>query len=151
MSPEERNELVRAARLARDNAYAPYSRYAVGAALLAESGSLYRGANVENAAYPNGLCAERVALFSAVASGERKFRGLAVVTQDGGFPCGACRQALAEFGLGLEILVAVESGDVCWSGTLSDLLPHAFGVDSLRTSAQGPAAGPAKEGGLGRR
>jgi cytidine deaminase len=134
VSPEERSELVRSARLSRENAYAPYSRYAVGAALLSESGTLYRGANVENAAYPTGLCAERVALFSAVASGERRFRGIAVVTQDGGFPCGACRQALAEFGPSLEILVADESEQVRWAGTLSELLPHVFNAESLRSS-----------------
>ncbi|MGA2111419.1 MAG: cytidine deaminase [Anaerolineales bacterium] len=137
MSPEERSELVRSACLSRGNAYAPYSQYAVGAALLSELGTLYRGANVENAAYPNGLCAERVALFSAVAAGERKFRGMAVVTRDGGFPCGACRQALAEFGLGLEILIADESEQIRWVGPLSELLPHVFSADSLRDSAGG--------------
>jgi cytidine deaminase len=147
MSPEERNNLVQSARLAQGNAYAPYSRYPVGAALLSESGTVYRGANVENAAYPNGLCAERVALFSAVASGERSFRGLAVVTPDGGFPCGACRQALAEFGLNLEILVAEGSGAICWNGTLSDLLPHAFGAESLRRSARDIAKRPKKSTG----
>lgn len=137
MNPEERSELIRSARLSRGNAYAPYSRYTVGAALLSESGVLYRGANVENAAYPNGLCAERVALFSAVAAGERNFRGMAVVTQDGGFPCGACRQALAEFGTALELLIADESGKIHWEGTLSELLPHVFNADSLRDSTGG--------------
>jgi cytidine deaminase len=133
MSDEEIRRLVEAARAARKNAYAPYSGYSVGAAILAASGRMYGGANVENAAYPSGLCAERVALFSAVAAGERAFRALAVVTRDGGSPCGACRQALAEFGGGLNVIVADEGGRVLEILRLEDLLPRAFGAENLET------------------
>jgi cytidine deaminase len=124
---EGRKELVEKARAARANAYAPYSRYRVGAALRSTEGLIYTGANVENASYPVGLCAERVALFSAVAAGERKFLSIAVVTADGAAPCGACRQALAEFGLGLEVILADEKGSIGRVITLDKLLPMAFG------------------------
>jgi cytidine deaminase len=91
------DKLVSAARRARRKAYAPYSKYQVGAAVLAKSGKIYSGCNVENAAYPSGLCAERVAIFKAVSEGERKFVALAVVTSNLGSPCGACRQVFSEF------------------------------------------------------
>ena len=89
--------LIDAARRARKNAYVPYSKYKVGAAVLAKSGKIYSGCNIENAAYPSGLCAERVAIFKAVSEGEREFVALAVVTSNLGSPCGACRQVLSEF------------------------------------------------------
>jgi cytidine deaminase len=123
--------LLEAAAAAREHAYAPYSGYAVGAAILAESGAVYPGANVENAAYPSGICAERVALFSAVAAGERRFRAIAVVTRDGGMPCGACRQALAEFGTALEVLTADDRLAKVEHSTLEELLPKSFGATNL--------------------
>lgn len=132
MKPELREQLTRRAAEARANAYAPYSGYAVGAALLAESGEVYGGANVENAAYPTGLCAERVALFSAVAAGERRFTAIVVQTRDGGSPCGSCRQALAEFGLDIEVAIVDEAGRVCIETTVAGLLPFAFGPSNLR-------------------
>jgi cytidine deaminase len=122
-----RQELVEKARAARANAYAPYSHYAVGAALRAGSGKVYTGANVENASYPVGLCAERVALFSAVAAGEREFRAIAVVTEEGASPCGACRQALVEFGREIEVILADGRGSIGQVITLERLLPFAFG------------------------
>ena len=88
---------------------------------------MFTGANVENASYPVGLCAERVALFSAAAAGEREFCAIALVTRDGASPCGACRQALAEFGLALEVILADEKGRICEVTTLDKLLPSAFG------------------------
>jgi cytidine deaminase len=124
---ERRNRLVECARGARAHAYAPYSHYAVGAALEAASGKIYTGANVENASYPVGMCAERVALFSAVTAGERKFRAIAVVTEEGASPCGACRQALSEFGLKLEVILANGEGRIGQVITLEKLLPLAFG------------------------
>ncbi|MBN2084075.1 MAG: cytidine deaminase [Anaerolineales bacterium] len=127
LSAEERKQLVAAARAARGNAYAPYSKYPVGAAIRTSGGKVYAGANVENASYPVGLCAERVALFSAAAAGEREFRAVAVVTREGAPPCGACRQALAEFGLELEVIMADEKGWICQVSTLDTLLPSAFG------------------------
>jgi cytidine deaminase len=89
--------LIQAARKARENAYAPYSHYDVGAAVLTKSGKIFSGCNVENAAYPSGLCAERVAIFKAVSEGERELIALAVVTSNAGSPCGACRQVFSEF------------------------------------------------------
>ncbi|MBN1441007.1 MAG: cytidine deaminase [Anaerolineales bacterium] len=127
LTAEERKTLVAEARDARGNAYAPYSHYAVGAAIRTRAGKIYRGANVENAAYPVGLCAERVALFAAVAAGEREFDAIAVMTKDGASPCGACRQALSEFGLALEVIMADDKSWICQVSTLDKLLPSAFG------------------------
>jgi cytidine deaminase len=127
MKAEDRKALVSAARAARVNAYAPYSGYAVGAALQTVDGKVYTGANVENASYPVGLCAERVALFSAVADGRREFLAIAVVTEDGAAPCGACRQALAEFNPDLEVIMADGKGWICQVSSMKALLPYAFG------------------------
>ncbi len=112
-------------------AYAPYSKYPVGAALLTESGQVFEGVNVENAAYPAGICAERSAVFAAVTSGEREFKAIAVASRNGGTPCGSCRQVLAEFGLKTRVLLADEEGRVTAEVSVEDLLPDAFGPDSL--------------------
>jgi cytidine deaminase len=127
----QRKALIAAAQQAREQAYAPYSNYAVGAALLSKSGKTYLGANVENAAYPTSMCAERVALFKAVTEGEREFAAIAVVTRDGGSPCGSCRQALAEFGLKPEVFVANAAGELVITSTVGELLPGAFGPENL--------------------
>jgi cytidine deaminase len=131
---DQRVGLVDAAREARDWAYAPYSNYRVGAALLAASGKVYTGVNVENAAYPTGICAERVAVFKAVSEGEREFQAIVVVTSNGGSPCGACRQVLAEFGLGTAVIIADEFGRVIQETTVAGLLPGAFGPEDLQIS-----------------
>lgn len=131
LSPEERQRLVEAAQKARDHAYAPYSHYAVGAAILTASGKVYTGSNVENAVYPLGLCAERVALFKAVSEGERAFRAVAVVTRNGGAPCGACRQALREFGTDWDVVVADTRGEIRLETTLAALLPISFSEEDL--------------------
>ena len=89
--------LLKQANEVRQFAYAPYSKYPVGAALLTSSGKIYTGVNIENAAFPDGICAERVAVFKAVSEGEKTFTAVAVVTPNGGTPCGSCRQVLAEF------------------------------------------------------
>ncbi|GAP62417.1 cytidine deaminase [Ardenticatena maritima] len=91
-------ELHRYAVEVRQRAYAPYSRYAVGAVVETEDGTLFAGCNVENAAYPQCMCAERVAIFKAVSEGHRRIRRLLLVTEDGGTPCGGCRSVMAEFG-----------------------------------------------------
>ncbi|MCJ7668015.1 MAG: cytidine deaminase, partial [Anaerolineae bacterium] len=120
MSPED---LVALAKEVRERAYAPYSDFAVGAALLAESGQVYAGCNVENASYGLSICAERVALFKAVAAGDRRFKAIAVVTETMATPCGSCRQVLAEFGADeLQVIVADLKGqrEVY---TLGELLP----------------------------
>lgn len=125
-------DLVARALRARARAYAPYSRYTVGAALLAESGAIYEGVNVENAAYPSGICAERTAVFKAVSEGERKFTALAVTTENGGPPCGACRQVLSEFGLATIVLIADREGKILRRTTVGELLPHSFGPSDLK-------------------
>lgn len=123
---EERQALVDLANEARRRAYVPYSNYPVGAALRTKSGRLYTGVNIENAAYPHTMCAERVAVFKAVSEGEHDFEVIAVVTDNGGSPCGGCRQVLAEFGLDTIVLIADGSGKIKNTLTVADLLPEAF-------------------------
>ncbi len=115
-----------------ERAYAPYSSFQVGAALLASDGSITEGCNVENAAFPSGTCAERAALGAAVARGLRSFRTILIVTsaEEPTPPCGMCRQALIEFSPELEVVSVTRSGkEARWR--LSDLLPHAFSPRSL--------------------
>jgi len=128
---EKRQELIQAAVEARHWAYAPYSGYFVGAAVLAESGEIYDGVNVENAAYPTSICAERVAIFKAASQGERNFLAIAVVTENGGSPCGSCRQVMAEFGPDLLVFIADDQGQLLQETTLAALLPGAFGPGDL--------------------
>lgn len=127
----DRETLVRQAAEARRRAYAPYSNYLVGAALLGADGQVYTGCNVENAVYPEVICAERTAVVKAVSEGEREFVAIAVVTRDGGSPCGACRQVLSEFSPGMVVLIADEQGHVRET-TLGALLPDHFGPRNLR-------------------
>lgn len=134
LTDELKRELIERARQARHWAYAPYSNYKVGAAILTSSGKMYEGVNVENAAYPDGICAERVAVFKAVSEGERQFVAVAVVTSNGGTPCGSCRQVLAEFGLGTRVLIADDQGKLLQELSLDDLLPGAFGPNSLHAN-----------------
>lgn len=131
LTDEQREELVQAAIEARKWAYAPYSNYAVGAAVRTASGRIYDGANVENAAYPTSMCAERVAVFKAASQGERELEALAVVTANGGSPCGACRQVLSEFGQDTRVLIADAEGNVLEETTLREMLPGAFGPGDL--------------------
>ncbi len=131
LEPEVKAGLVHAAVEARRAAYAPYSQFAVGAALLTESGAIITGANVENASYGLTVCAERVAVFRAVAQGERRFRALAISLTGAGAPCGACRQVLHEFAPGLPILMADPEGGTVQETTLAALLPRAFGPEDL--------------------
>jgi cytidine deaminase len=132
LTEKRKRDLIDRARRARRRAYAPYSGYAVGAALLASSGKIYSGANVENAAYPTGTCAERSAAFHAVSQGERSFEAIAVVTEAGGSPCGACRQVLSEFGPEMTVLIADRDGRLVRQLTLKQLLPYAFGPRHLK-------------------
>lgn len=129
---EQRTALVNAAIKAFKIAYAPYSEYPVGAALLAADGRVFPGVNVENAVYPLTICAERSAVVSAVSQGVRDFEAIAVVTRDGGFPCGSCRQVLAEFGLEIEVIVADLDGRVSKTATVAELLPDSFGAENLK-------------------
>lgn len=128
--------LVAAARDVRKNAYAPYSKYKVGAAILTEAGDVFVGCNVENASYPAGICAERGALMSMVAAGAKKPVACAIVTagKRGGSPCGICRQMLSELATDMTVILAGESGgpNDLRVTALSDLLPDAFSAQSLK-------------------
>jgi cytidine deaminase len=126
LTPELREKLVETALQARQWAYAPYSKYTVGAALLTASGKIYEGVNIENAAYPVTICAERVAVFKAVSEGERDFKAIVVATENGGSPCGSCRQVLAEFGVETVVLIVNAAGQLVQETSVDKLLPGAF-------------------------
>lgn len=126
LTNKERQALIDLAIEARKLAYAPYSNYPVGAALHTKTGRIYTGVNIENAAYPHTMCAERVAIFKAVSDGETEFEMIVVVTNNGGSPCGGCRQVLAEFGLDTVVLFADGDGNLKKELTVAELLPEAF-------------------------
>lgn len=128
-----KQQLIQEAIEAQKFSYSPYSNYAVGASLLGKSGKTFSGANVENSVYPLGLCAERTAVFKAVSEGEKEFEAIAVVTRDGGTPCGSCRQVLAEFGTDIVVLIADEQGNLMQEMQVKDLLPFSFGPANLNT------------------
>ena len=132
LNSEIKEKLIQTAFHARKWAYVPYSHFAVGAALLTSSGKIYDGVNVENAAYPSTICAERVAVFKAVSEGERQFTAIAVVTENGATPCGACRQVLVEFGTKLAVIIGDLEGNILLETTLSELLPHSFRGEMLK-------------------
>ena len=133
ISEEMKQKLIHEAVLARKNSYSPYSGFTVGAALLCESGKIYRGANIENASFGLTNCAERSAAFTAATAGERVFKAIAIVGAPAGEkateicpPCGSCRQVLAEFGAAdMTVLLGTESGTY-EERTLSQLLPDTF-------------------------
>jgi cytidine deaminase len=126
LTNDERRTLIQAAVEIRKRAYVPYSNYPVGAAVRTKTGKIYTGVNVENAAYPHTMCAERVAIFKAVSEGETEFDVVAVVTNNGGSPCGGCRQVMAEFGLDTIVLIADGNGSLKKEMSVADLLPEAF-------------------------
>ncbi|SRR6266540_6642803 len=134
LTNKERQSLIDLANEARKKAYAPYSKYKVGAALRTKNGNIYTGVNVENAAYPQTMCAERVAIFKAVSEGEKEFEALSVVTDNGGSPCGGCRQVLAEFGLDTIVLIANREGRLVKEMTVKELLPEAFTPEQLESN-----------------
>lgn len=131
LTDDLKDRLIKSALGARSRAYAPYSEYLVGAALLTSSGKLYDGVNIENAAYPTSICAERVAVFKAVSEGEKKFDAIAVASNSGGTPCGSCRQVLSEFGSETKVLIVNEVGKIIQESTVAELLPGAFGPENL--------------------
>jgi cytidine deaminase len=126
----DEQQLIALAAEARQSAYAPYSGFPVGAALLGKSGHVYTGCNVENASYSLTICAERVALFKAVSEGECEFEAIAIVTANGATPCGACRQVLTEFGPDMRVLIATPERLISVSNA-AELLPGAFGARDL--------------------
>ncbi len=131
-------QLLKTAIEARENAYVPYSHFAVGAALLAKSGKVYRGCNVENAAYGPTNCAERTAFFTAVCAGEREFEALAICGGPAGkpvselcAPCGVCRQVIREFCPDDFPIVLTTDGTKLYETTLAELLPLSFSANDL--------------------
>jgi cytidine deaminase len=127
MNAAQRDELIRSALDAQTRAYCPFSNFPVGAALLAASGRIYQGVNVENISFGLTICAERVAVGAAVAAGDREFTAIAVVSRGGVSPCGACRQVLAEFNPNLPIIMvdSLKPGEG-HHATLDRLLPGRF-------------------------
>lgn len=140
MEKEKEKRLVEAAMKARKMAYAPYSHYMVGAALLTKNGTIYNGCNIENAAYGPSNCAERTAFFKAVSEGEREFAAIAIVggaesDTEGQYaaPCGVCRQVMAEFCRPEEFLILIaKNTEDYYIKTLEELLPDSFGPANLR-------------------
>lgn len=134
----DNKELIRMALEAREQAYVPYSKYMVGAALLTKEGKVYKGCNIENAAYTPTNCAERTAFFKAVSEGERNFEAIAVVggykgaPVDYAYPCGVCRQVMMEFcnPKSFRIITAISEEEYL-ERTLEEILPHGFGPENL--------------------
>ena len=131
LTQQEKQSLVDLANKARERAYVPYSNYRVGSTLRTKTGKVYSGVNVENAAYPQTMCAERIAIFKAVSEGEKEFEVITVVTDNGGSPCGGCRQVMAEFGLDTVVLLADGTGHIVKETTVKELLPDAFTPEHL--------------------
>jgi len=133
MNTTDKKELCRLAVEAQKSAYAPYSGFKVGAALVTESGKIFTGCNIENAAFSPTVCAERVAFFKAVSEGEKEFKAIAVAGGDlvkSVTPCGVCRQVMSEFCTSdFEILAVKDGGGSFDSYTLNELLPHSFGLE----------------------
>ncbi len=133
-TPLERDAMLAAARAAMDRAYAPYSHFQVGAAVLDENGTIHAGCNVENAAYPQGVCAEAGALSAMVLAGGRRARAVLVMGRGEALvtPCGGCRQKIREFARGdAKIHCCTEDGELIRSFTLDELLPYSFGRENL--------------------
>lgn len=120
-------ELIEISKEAQEFAYAPYSKFKVGAALLCRDGSVYTGCNIENATYGATNCAERTAVFKAVSEGKRDFTAIAITSSGKGltFPCGICRQVLSEFSPEIKVILEDEKGEL-HTFMLSELLPHSF-------------------------
>ena len=133
LDPLQQSELLSAALVAMQRAHAPYSGFRVGAAVLDEAGGIHAGCNVENAAYPQGLCAEAVALGTMVAAGGRRARALLVLGEGKQrvTPCGGCRQKLREFADGATPVLLADGAGVRQVLTLDELLPHGFGPAHL--------------------
>ncbi len=132
LTKQEKQALIDLANTARQRAYAPYSHYSVGSSLRTKTGRIFTGVNVENASYPQTMCAERVAIFKAVSEGEKEFEVITVVTDNGGSPCGGCRQVMAEFGLDTIVLLADGNGKLVKQTTVRELLPDAFTPEKLK-------------------
>ncbi|MBM7607046.1 cytidine deaminase [Lysinibacillus composti] len=130
----DKNSLIEQSKIAREKAYVPYSNFQVGAALLAEDGSVYRGCNIENAGYSMTNCAERTAFFKAVSEGVKKFKAIAIVADTDGpcAPCGACRQVMAEFCDPTMPVYLTNLKGAVQETTVGELLPFAFSPEDLK-------------------
>ena len=137
LTETQRSDLITAATAVRDNAYAKYSKFQVGAALLTDSGRLFTGCNVENISYGLTICAERFAIGAMIAAGERQPTAIAVVTKGGGTPCGACRQVLAEFAPSLPILLVDADTGAVVETDMSKLLPAQFASEFVGNPTAG--------------
>ena len=131
----ENSELVKYAKIAMENAYVPYSNFRVGAAILTENDEIYTGCNIENAAFGCTNCAERTAIYKAVSEGKRKFKSIAIISDSDNFtyPCGICRQVMAELCSNIEVIVANNKGEFKVH-KFSDILPYAFTNEDLERS-----------------
>ena len=127
MTDVEEKKLIKTALQARENAYAPYSKFKVGAALLTDTGEIVSGCNVENASYGLAICAERTAICSAIAGGKQKFTAIAVAATPLATPCGACRQFIAEFGGQIQVItVDADAPESIKKWRIDELLPERF-------------------------
>lgn len=131
LSDERLKELIQIAQEIRKRAYAPYSNYTVGAALLTKSGKIYTGVNIENASYPLSICAERTAIFKAISEGECDFDTVVIATKNGGSPCGACRQVMIEFAPEMTVITTDELGNISMLASVNEILPGAFNSKKL--------------------
>jgi len=129
----DNKELLKMAEKAKENAYVPYSKFQVGAALLGKSGKVYLGCNVEIASFGATNCAERTAVFKAVSEGEQEFEKIAIASSNDEetFPCGICRQVLVEFGKDLKIILGNTEKNIIKEYTLNELLPHSFTKEDM--------------------
>ncbi len=136
-APDDLAALFEAALKARDHAHAPYSRFPVGAAVRSVSGAIHAGCNVENAAYPSGICAETAAIAAMVCAGEREIAQILVLGQSEAplTPCGACRQRILEFATPHTLIYCSGASGPGQARTMEELLPHAFGPDRLTKGA----------------
>lgn len=132
LDQEGKKRLIKIAVEASQDTYSPYSNYPVGAAVLTSDGHIFKGTNVENASYGLTCCAERVAIFRAVAAGYKDLVAIAVVTKDGGSPCGTCRQVINEFNSKMPVYIGNTKGDFLRETSLDVLLPDAFGPQNLQ-------------------
>ena len=132
LTEDQQQTLKEQACASRDRAYAPYSNFRVGASVLGASGTVYTGANIENAAYSPTICAERLAIFKAIDAGESEIKGVAVCTENGASPCGPCRQVMREFAAGTMPVIMLDLEGNGRVKTLADLLPDSFGPENLQ-------------------
>ncbi len=132
LSDEKVKELIQIAQEIREKAYAPYSNYTVGTALLTKNGKIYTGVNIENASYPLSICAERTAMFKAISEGERDFDTIVIATKNGGSPCGACRQVMIEFAPEMTVITTDELGNISMLASVNEILPGAFNSKKLK-------------------